>query len=278
MSRRIVDLILLLGALMFFPVLASAADDMAHAGHAGHAADPGNAPAGARSPDYSAGIPQQAMIGMDMDDTAPIGMLRVDQLETTHGREGSGQRWEIQGWYGNDRNKLWLRSEGNRRDARVQEGDIEALWYRPLTAFWGTQLGLRRDLNAAGPQRTWTALGIQGLAPYWFDVEATVYAGSQGRTAARLRSHYDLLLTQRLVLQPEIEANAYGIADPANAIGAGLSDARLALRLRYEIRREFAPYVGVIGMRRFGETAELAQAAGGSAGDLQVVAGLRCWF
>lgn len=226
----------------------------------------------------TAGMPAHDMPGMDMDDAAPVGMLLVNQLETLNGRDGDGQRWELQGWYGNDRHKLWVRSEGERRDGKLQEGDVEALWYRPLSAFWGTQLGLRRDLNAGGTQRTWTALGIQGLAPYWFDVEATVYAGPQGRTAARLRSHYDLLLTQRLVLQPEIEANAYGIADRDNGIGAGLSDARLALRLRYEIRREFAPYLGVVRSRRFGETAELAQASGGSAGDMEWVAGLRFWF
>lgn len=275
MSRRLVNLILLIGALAPLPVMA---DDMAHAGHAGHGVDHNDAPAGARSPDYSAGIPQQAMTGMDMDDTAPVGMLLVDQLEAAHSRDGDSQRWELQGWYGNDRHKLWLRSEGDRSDGKLREGDVEALWYRPLSAFWGTQLGLRHDLGSEGPQHTWVALGVQGMAPYWFDVQATVYAGPQGRSAARLRSHYDLLLTQRLVLQPEVEANAYGRADPANELGAGLSDTRLGLRLRYEIRREFAPYIGVVRNQRYGNTAEMARAAGQATSDSQLVLGLRLWF
>lgn len=220
-------------------------------------------------------LPALAMSGMDMGHEPLISLVRADQLETT---KDDAQRWEAQAWYGNDTGKLWLRSEGERRDGRLREGDAEALWYRPLTAFWGTQAGLRHDFGGDGPSRDWAALGVQGLAPYWFEVEATVYVGTAGRTAARLRTHHDLLITQRLVLQPEIEANAYGSRDAANGIGSGLADGRLALRLRYEIRREFAPYVGVVHSRRFGDTAELARQAGEAAGETEVVAGLRFWF
>lgn len=215
------------------------------------------------------------MAGMTMGDRLNLGMVRVDQLEVT---KDDAQRWEAQAWYGNDEHKLWLRSEGERRDGRLHEGDVEVLWYRPLTAFWGTQLGLRHDFGGDGRPRDWTALGVQGLAPYWFEVEATAYAGPEGRTAARLRAHYDLLITQRLILQPEIESNAYGSSDPANGIGNGLADGRLSLRLRYEIRREFAPYLGVVHARRFGDSATLARQAGEATGETQLVAGLRFWF
>ena len=212
--------------------------------------------------------------GMVMNDNPVVSLVRIDQLEVA----GDGEaRWEAQAWVGNDRDKLWLRSEGERQAGRLKEGDVEALWYRPFSAFWGRQLGLRHDIGE-GPSRDWLALGVQGLAPYWFEVEATAYAGTEGRSAARLRAHYDLLLTQRLILQPEIEGNAYGRADPERGIGHGLSDARVGLRLRYEIRREIAPYLGLVQTQRFGDSAELARQAGEPARDTQVVAGLRLWF
>ncbi|HET6804322.1 MAG TPA: copper resistance protein B, partial [Frateuria sp.] len=118
-----------------------------------------------------------------------------------------------------------------------------------------TQLGVRTD-TGEGPDRQWVAFGIQGLAPYWFELEATGYVGPAGRTAARLRADYELLFTQRLILQPEFELDAYGKADPARGLGSGLADASLGLRLRYELRREVAPYVGGVWIRRFGASAD----------------------
>lgn len=217
-------------------------------------------------------VTAMAMGGMEMGHEPAIHLVRVDQLEVA---KDDTQRWELQAWYGSDAHKLWLRSEGERRDGRLHEGDVEVLWNRPLSAFWSTQVGLRHDFGIEGPSRDWAALGVQGLAPYWFEVEATAYVGTSGRTAARLRTHYDLRLTQRLVLQPELEANAYGSRDAENGIGSGLSEGRLALRLRYEIRREFAPYLGVVHTRRFGDTANMTNE---DAGDTQLVAGLRFWF
>jgi copper resistance protein B len=236
-----------------------------------------DAPADARSPDYSDGVDHVHMSGMDMGDDAAIGMLRVDQLEFTQDDDGSGQRWEWQGGYGNDRDKLWLRSSGERSDGHLDDGDLEAFWSHAVAPYWDTQLGVRHDFGP-GPARDWAAFGISGLAPYFFETQATFHVGSAGRTAARLRSEYELLFTQRLILQPEFEADIYGKSDPRRDIGAGLSQVDFGLRLRYEIRREFAPYIGIVWRRRFGQSADFSRVAGQSPFDAQVVAGLRFWF
>ncbi|MEO5812579.1 MAG: copper resistance protein B [Rhodanobacter sp.] len=237
----------------------------------------GSAPADARSPDYSDGLTYGAMEHMNMHGRTPVGMLLIDQFEVFDSKNGSGQTWEAQGWYGNDVNKLWVRTEGDRSRGKIEDGDVEVFWNRNVATFWSTQLGVRHELGD-GPTRNWAAFGIQGLAPYWFELEATAYVGSSGRTAARLRAEYELLFTQRLILQPEFEVNLYGKSDPARRIGSGVSDAQLGLRLRYEIRRQFAPYVGVVWTRRFGATADFARIDNQATFDRQWVAGLRIWF
>jgi len=270
------------------PVLAHAQD--AHMQHdmPAHTADDmtmgpmqgGTAPANARSADWSDGVPPSAMHDMhmmDMDDTAPSGMLLLDRLESFAGKDAHGQSWEAEGWYGNDTDKVWLRSEGEREGGRPRDGDAEAFWSHAVAPFWDTQIGVRRDIGQ-GPKRTWAAVGVQGLAPYWFEVEATAYAGSQGRTAARVRVEYELLLTQRLVLQPELEAQAYGKDDPERGIRAGVSRVEGGLRLRYEIRRSVAPYVGVAWEHLTGGTADLARADGRRVTDRRWVAGIRIWL
>ncbi|MBL8265695.1 copper resistance protein B [Steroidobacter sp.] len=213
---------------------------------------------------------------MQMEDTAPYSMVLLDRLEWRKVDDANALIWDGQAFYGNDYNKLWFKTEGERVDGE-EEIRTELLWDRIFSRWWSVQAGVRHDF-AEGPERTWAALGLQGLAPYFFEVEATFYVGEEGRTAARFSGEYDLLLTQRLVLQPEVEFDIYGKDDAANAIGAGLSDAEVGLRLRYEIRREFAPFVGVVWSRQFGKTADLARAAGHDTSDVQLVAGLRVWF
>jgi copper resistance protein B len=237
----------------------------------------GRAPANARSPDYSDGIGHGPMAGMDMADNAALGMLLIDQLEAFHGSDANGQAWEAEGWYGNDRDKLWLRTEGERSGGTLEDADLEVFWNRNVATFWSTQLGARHDF-AKGPSRTWAAFGVQGLAPYWFGLEATGYVGQSGRTAARLRAEYEMFLTQRLILQPEVEANLYGKDDPARRTGSGFSDLQFALRLRYEVTRQFAPYVGLSWNRRVGTTADYAREDHQSLLDRQIVAGVRFWF
>ncbi|MDE2164428.1 MAG: copper resistance protein B, partial [Alphaproteobacteria bacterium] len=147
----------------------------------------------------------------------------------------------------------------------------------PLTTYFDLQAGLRSDLDSRAG-RTWAAFGVQGLAPYFIDVSATAYASDSGQYAAKLEGSTDLLITQRLILQPQIEMNVYTKADAARGIGAGLSDLDAGLRLRYDINRKFAPYVGVVYTGKYGGTADFARAAGEPSGGLQFVFGVRTWL
>jgi copper resistance protein B len=238
----------------------------------------GNAPPDARSPDYSDGYRYTDMPGMAMSDHSRQGMLLIDQLEYAHDNRGNNSTFiDGQFWYGEDFNKLWVKAEGEYAKGKLEDLRTEALWSHAISAYWNTQLGVREDFGE-GPNRTWAAFGVEGLAPYWFDTEATFYVGQSGRTAARFQFEYEELITQRLVLQPKFEVNLYGKNDPQRGIGSGLSDAELGLRLRYEFRREFAPYIGVVWRQRFGRTADLFRSQGEPADDLQFVAGIHFWF
>ena len=231
------------------------------------------------SSDGSAGKPYSAygIGGMMMDDDPLVSKLMLDQLEFVQGNKGDQMAWDGHFRIGYDLNQLWIRSEGQQAHGKTQDADAELLWGHTITPYWDTMLGTRHDFGD-GPARDWAAVGIQGIAPYKFDIEATAYAGSAGRTATRVKVYYDILFTQRLILIPEIEINAYGKDDPTRAIGAGLSDTSFSLRLNYYIRREFAPYIGVGLDRKFGKTADFAQAVGLSATDNQLVAGVSIWF
>jgi copper resistance protein B len=220
---------------------------------------------------------RQMAVMMQMDDRARTGTVLFDQLEWRNTAEGDAGAWDAEGWYGDDYNKVWLRSEGERVGGRTQDARADLLWDHTFARWWSVQAGGRQDFGA-GPGRTWAAIGVQGLAPYWFNTEATFYVGQQGRTAARLKTEYEWLFTQRLILQPEGEANLYGKSDPARELGSGLSDLEIGLRLRYEVRREFAPYIGVVWSRQFGGTADRVRQSGGNPSDVQFVAGLRAWF
>jgi copper resistance protein B len=238
----------------------------------------GSPPPDARDPDtYAEGTRKHAMPGMDMADNDLYGRMLINELEFSDGRREHGQSLDAEAWYGGDYHKLWLKAEGERRDGRLESLRTEALWDRVFATFWSTQLGVRHD-TGGGASRNWLAFGVQGLAPYWFETTATAYASSGGMLAARGEVRYELLLTQRLILEPKLEANLYSKDDPARGIGSGLSDASFGLRLRYEIRRQFAPYIGVSWNGKFGRTADFARAAGERVSDTQAVAGVRIWF
>ena len=213
---------------------------------------------------------------MTMNDAAQMGMVLVDRFEWRDAGAAAAA-WEASAWYGGDYNKLWFKAEGWHVRDRTEDARAELLWDRTVARWWSMQLGAREDFGS-GPSRTWAAVGMQGLAPQWFSLQGTLYVGEAGRTAARFQAQYELLFTQRLILQPDLEVNLYGKSDPERNIGAGFSDMELGLRLRYEVRREFAPYIGLTWNQAFGETADLRRATNERANELCAVAGVRVWF
>jgi copper resistance protein B len=180
-------------------------------------------------------------------------------------------------WIGGDLNRLWLRVDAESANGRLEDAGADILWGHSMSRWWDVVAGIRQDVRPGAPQ-PWAAVGIQGLAPYWFEVKATGYIGADARTRARLEVQYELLLTNRLILQPLVEAELYGKRDPARGIGAGLSSVETGLRLRYEIRRELAPYIGLTWDRKLFGTADLARESGDAAGQARFTVGLRTWF
>ena len=238
----------------------------------------GPAPPDARDPHaYSGGYDFGPIPRPRMGDEENFGSLLIDRLERVRTPVNSSTAYELQARFGRDYDRAVLKAEGDIDGGKLHDARTELLWGRALTAYWDTQLGVRYD-SGTDPARTWLAIGVQGLAPYWFEVDATAYVGTQGRTAFRFAAEYELLLTQKLVLQPRMEANFHGRSDAARALGSGLSDLAVGVRLRYEIRREFAPYIGVEQAAKFGGTANYARVAGGDANATQVVAGVRFWY
>lgn len=185
-----------------------------------------------------------------MEDDRIYSHVLFDELE---GRFDSADsfRWDGEAWIGTDINRLWIKSEGFAVPEGTKDGDQELLYDRPISPFFDLQGGVRYDVDSLAG-RGWAALGIEGLAPYLFELSATLYASDAGHFAAKLQASYDELLTQRLILQPLVEINAYTRPDPARDVGAGFSDIDAGLRLRYEISRKFAPYLGVTYQRAYG--------------------------
>ena len=198
----------------------------------------------------------------------------MDRLEWTH---TEALAWEVSAWIGGDVRKLLLRSEGHAEHGEVASGNIEILYAQGTSAWWEVVAGVRHDIGR-GPSRTWAGFGVQGVAPYKFDVSATAYLGQAGRTAARLEAEYDTLLSQRWMVQWRAEANLHGRNDAALGVGAGLSTIEAGARLRYEIDRRFAPYLGIQYARSFGRTADYRRAQGHAAGETHWVVGVRCWL
>jgi copper resistance protein B len=239
----------------------------------------GKAPPDARDPDaYAEGYKYSDMPGMEQADHIKIAKLLVDELEFLTGNEGNGVNWTAGGNYGGDQDKLWLRTQGQKIPGEILDPTTgaEALWWHASSPFWGTQFGLRQDI---GPRaHTYVAFGTQGLAPRWFELQATGYVGDDGRLSARFKASYDMRFTNRLILVPSVEANLYSKTDVARGTGAGLGNIETGLRLRYEVQRKFAPYIGYVWERSFAGTAILRRAEGGAANEHRFVAGFRVWL
>nr|WP_197703248.1 copper resistance protein B [Sulfurifustis variabilis] len=303
MHKRVTSIGAILMALGLSPAWAQYAQAPAdpHAGHAmpaapatesdrGAAADTGGGadmdmgsmqggspPPDARDPHAYSGGYDFGPLKLRLADEHSLGSLLVENLEIVRSDDHTSGAYDLQAWYGRTYDRAVLKAEGAVDGGELEEARTELLWGHAIAAYWDAQLGVRHD-GGEGPNRGWVAFGVQGLAPYWFEVEAAGYLGDDGRSALRLDAAYELLLTQKLVLQPRIEANFYGKRDPERGLGSGLSELGAALRLRYEIRREFAPYVGIDWVRKSGETEDFARAAGEDAEDTRLVAGVRFWF
>ncbi|HOY24329.1 MAG TPA: copper resistance protein B [Cellvibrio sp.] len=213
----------------------------------------------------------------DHGDNPVLTRVIIDQLELRDADGANPVALEAQAWIGKDLNKLWLKTDVERRDGETEEAEVQALYSRALAPFWDIQMGVRYDAKPT-PTRTWGVIGVQGLAPYWFEIDTALFVEKSGRTAARFSAEYELLFTQKLILTPSVEVNVYGQNDAETGTGSGLSDAKAGLRLRYEIRREFAPYIGVNWNKTFGKTADFVKTKGEAVSDTELVIGLRAWF
>lgn len=244
----------------------------------------GSAPADARDPHaYSDGYTltegpyaQPGPRQLKLADEHAFWSVLGDRFEYNEGSDSTV--YDLQSWYGTTYDRFVIKAEGDIADGTLEESSTDLLWGHALNAYFDTQLGIRLDQYNEGKDRQWLAFGVQGLAPYWFEVDVTAYVGDDGRTALAAEAEYELLLTQKLILQPRAELNLYGKDDPDNGLGSGFSDLALGLRLRYEFNRQFAPYIGVEWTDTYGDTADYRRSADQDTSDTQFVAGLRFWF
>jgi len=200
----------------------------------------------------------------------------VDIAEYRAIGEGGGYAWKAEAWYGGDINRAVLKTEGDGRFRGDLNGaEVEALYSRAIDPYWNLQAGLRYDFE---PSRAYAAIGVEGLAPYWFELESAVFLSDRGHIFVRAGGYHDMRVTQRLIIQPRAEINLSAQDIPSDRIGAGLSSVELGVRLRYEFTREFAPYVGVHWERSFANTADFARADGRDVSNASFVAGVRFWF
>jgi copper resistance protein B len=203
-------------------------------------------------------------------------MVDLAEVQVRDGRDGF--RWEGEGWFGGDVDRLVVKSEGSGGFGEgLDDAEVLALYSRAIGPYFNMQAGVRYDI-APNPSRTYATVGFEGLAPYWFEVEGALFLSDKGDVLARVEGYYDQRITQKLILQPRAELSLAAQDVPENGIGSGLSDVELGLRLRYEIAKEFAPYVGVSWDRKIGDTADFARTAGEEASSTNLVLGVRAWF
>lgn len=207
----------------------------------------------------------------------PVFWFQGDRIETQI-RDGADlYLWDIQGYYGGPTERLWFKSEGEGEwGSAPDDAEVQALFSKAIRPFWDIQAGIRHDI--AGPDTTHAVVGIQGLAPYMFEIDAALFLSTRGDLIARIEAEIDQRITQRLILQPRIELNLAAQDIPQLGIGAGLDQIEVGARLRYEIRREFAPYIGVEQSWRTGKSADFARLRGEDPSATSLVAGIRFWF
>lgn len=200
--------------------------------------------------------------------------MQVEQMEW---REGDELGLEGDAWLGRDLRKFWLKFDLEYADDQLREAELQALYSVAVSPYWDVQLGVRQDARPQ-PSKTWGVVALHGLAPYFLETDVSLFIADGGALAARVTAQYQLRLTQKLLLAPQIELELYGQNDRRAATGSGLADVTMGLRLRYEVRPELAPYIGVQCWQKHGKSAMFARDAGAETGDTLAVAGLRFWF
>lgn len=295
MSRAVILALALTGSVLAAPALAQdhAAMDHAAMGHAMPApaeVSPGPTMETPPPPEAGSGPPRaaDAIWGKEameperererkMHGDFPVLWVQGDRLEAQVRNGTDGFLWDLQGYYGGTTSKLWLKSEGEAAfGEEIEHAEVQALWSKAISPYWDLQTGIRQDL--AGPSTTHAVIGVQGLAPYMFEIDAALFLSHRGDITAKIEGELDQRITQRLILQPRGELALSAQDIPLLGIGAGLDKAELGLRLRYEIAREFAPYVGIEQSWKSGGSADYARGKGESTSATSLVAGIRFWF
>ncbi|TZG24424.1 copper resistance protein B [Sphingomonas montanisoli] len=262
---------------------------MAGHGAGGTSLAPGNAPAPSPPSDhYADRIYQNGAMADSRSmlhnehggSTSSMILFNLAEYQVRNGRDG--YRWDGEAWFGKDLDRLTIKTEGEgvlagRNGIFMETAEVQALYSRALDPYWNVQAGVRYDFKP-NPSRTYATIGIEGVAPYWFETEAAVFLSNKGEVLGRIEGYYDQRITQRLILQPRVELNFSAQDVPETRIGAGISNAEFGLRLRYEVRREFAPYIGVSYDRQLGKTADYARADGEGVKATSFVIGVRTWF
>lgn len=203
-------------------------------------------------------------------------MVSLAEAQLRRGRDGF--EWDAEAWYGGDTERVWVKTEGEGAFGRsLERAEVQALWSRAIDPYFNLQAGIRHDFRP-DPSRTYAVLGVEGLAPSFFEVEGALFVSNKGELMARAQGSYDQRVTQRLILQPRAELNFAAQSSREIGVGSGVSDAELGLRLRYEVRREFAPYVGVQYRQAFGKTRRYLRDEGDDAGTWSLLTGVRVWF
>ncbi|WP_324281824.1 copper resistance protein B [Cyanobacterium aponinum UTEX 3222] len=224
---------------------------------------------------------QENDFGDPIHDNQIFYKILFDQLEYQVNDNQNIFNWDIQGWIGGDYQKLWVKTEGDvSLDDGNGEAELQLLYSKMISPYFDFQTGLRYDqlYGDKGNSRGFAVIGIEGLAPYFFEVDSALFISHQGDISARFKAEYELLLSQRLILQPTVETNLAIQKVEEFGIGSGINNLELGLRLRYEISREFAPYIGVSWNKLFGDTAKFAEEEGESSDDLKFVTGVRLMF
>ena len=203
--------------------------------------------------------------------------VMLEIAEYRPGDGGDGFAWEARASFGGDINRVVVKSQGEGAAGHTGDAELHALYARAITPYFNLQAGLRHDVRPT-PQRTYATVGIEGLAPYWFEVDTALFLSDKGDVSARFEASYDLRRTSRVTLEPRIEANVQAQDIASMGLGAGLADVEAGLRLRYALTPEIGPYIGVNHARMVGDTADFARANGDAVRDTRFVVGLRAWF